>query len=122
MLDVRQTPACDDRVGAALLRPDDLFLPQALDELWHRKYAEDKGGTVVPVPAGGAGSHGEPHGGGGSHGHGIHLPGPSYYPLIASLGFPLIGYGIIYNWWLAVAGGVVLLAGLYGWALEPSAE
>ncbi len=42
--------------------------------------------------------------------------------MIAALGFPLIGYGVIFHWWMAVAGAVVVLAGLYGWAFEPAAE
>jgi len=98
---------------------DEIPVVHSLDELWHRKYAETHGGRVVPVPAGGSGevAH-DGHGGG----HGIHLPGPSYYPLVASLGLPIIGYGLIFNWWLVAAGVVVMLAGFYGWILEPSAE
>jgi len=87
-----------------------------LDEVWHRKYAETEGGRVVPVPAGGAGESER------GDAHGIHLPGPSYYPFVASLGLPLVGYGLIFNWWLVAAGLVVTLAALYGWILEPSAE
>jgi cytochrome c oxidase subunit 1 len=98
---------------------DEIPVVHSLDELWHRKYAETHGGRVVPVPAGGSGevAH-DGHGGS----HGIHLPGPSYYPLVASLGLPIIGYGLIFNWWLVAAGVVVMLAGFYGWILEPSAE
>jgi cytochrome c oxidase subunit 1 len=97
---------------------DEIPVVHSLDELWHRKYAETQGGRVVPVPAGGSGE--EAHDGHG--GHGIHLPGPSYYPLISALGLPLIGYGLIFNWWLVIAGLVVVLAGFFGWVLEPSAE
>src|SRR5436853_302909 len=43
----------------------------ALDEFWHRKYAEDESGRLVRVPAGGSG---EEHPSGG---HAIHLPSPS---------------------------------------------
>jgi cytochrome c oxidase subunit 1 len=98
---------------------DEIPVVHSLDDLWHRKYAETHGGKVVPVPAGGSGevAHEGDHGG-----HAIHLPGPSYYPLVAALGLPLIGYGAIFNWWLVGAGLVVMLAGLFGWALEPSAE
>ncbi len=71
------------------------------------------------MPAGGAPDHDEVHSGGG---RGIHLPSPSYYPAIASIGLPIIGYGVVFQWWLAVVGVVVLLAGLYGWVLEPAAE
>jgi len=95
---------------------DEIPVVHGLDEVWHRKYAETEGGRVVPVPAGGSGEseHGDAHG--------IHLPGPSYYPFVASLGLPLAGYGLIFNWWLVAAGLVVTLTALYGWVLEPSAE
>jgi len=73
----------------------------------------------VPVQAGGADAHQE-HGGGG---HGIHLPGPSYWPLIAAIGLPVIAYAVMYSvWWIAFAGLGILLFGIYGWALEPGAE
>lgn len=87
--------------------------------MWHRKYVETESGTVVPVPAGGSGE--EPSHGGG---HGIHLPSPSYYPVVASVGFLPLGYGLVFEgaWWLSVAGAVILLVGLFGWALEPSVE
>jgi cytochrome c oxidase subunit I len=94
-----------------------------LDEFWHRKYAEDEDGKPVPVPTGAAPDHDPGHEAGG--GHGIHLPGPSYYPIIAALGFLPLGYGVTFGgtlWWLAGLGGVLLLGGVYGWALEPSAE
>ena len=48
-----------------------------------------------------------------------HLPAPSYWPIVLSLAFPLIGYGLIFNMTLAGIGGAVLLAGMVGWALEP---
>jgi cytochrome c oxidase subunit 1 len=102
---------------------DEVPLVHSLDELWHRKYSQTQGGRVVPVPAGGSGEahddpHADPHGGG----HGIHLPGPSYFPLIAALGLPIAAYGLIFDWWLVGAGIVLVLAGVYGWILEPSAE
>ena len=94
-------------------------IPQihSLDEFWHRKYAEDKSGRLVPVQAGAAPD--DAHADGGA-GHGIHLPSPSYWPLVAALGFPLLGYGVLYSWWVVGLGAVVMLVGLYGWALEPS--
>ncbi|MGH9024348.1 MAG: cytochrome c oxidase subunit I, partial [Acidimicrobiia bacterium] len=62
------------------------------DDFWHRKYAEDEEGRLVPIPSGGSGGHGHEsaadHGdeddgdhGDGAHGdgaHGIHMPSPSY--------------------------------------------
>jgi cytochrome c oxidase subunit I len=55
-------------------------------------------------------------------GHGIHMPSPSYMPILAGIGLPIIGYGLIYGYYLCIAGGLILLAGLYGWALEPGTE
>jgi cytochrome c oxidase subunit I len=95
-------------------------IPQvhALDEFWHRKYVQDeKTGTLVPVQAGGAPPLDESHE---DAGHGIHLPSPSYWPLVSAFGLPTIGYGILYSWWVVGAGAVIALIGFYGWALEPS--
>ncbi len=98
----------------------------AVDDFWHRKYTEDENGRLVRVPPSEEGSD-TVHDPGGSHdaeeGHGIHLPSPSFYPLVASLGLPIICYGMLYKAYVvAVAGAFVLLAGLYAWSLEPSAE
>ncbi len=35
------------------------------------------------------------------------------------MGLPIIGYGLIYNLWLCVLGGLFVLGGLYGWVFEP---
>src|ERR671918_70345 len=89
------------------------------DELWHRKYAEDERGRPVPVVAG-AEHHDEADD---EEEHpDIHMPDPSYFPLLAALGLPVIGYGLIYFWPVAVVGGLITLAGLFGWSLEPVAE
>ncbi|HEX2178002.1 MAG TPA: cytochrome c oxidase subunit I [Actinomycetota bacterium] len=89
------------------------------DEFWHRKYKEDKKGRPVPVPTGGADEHAEE-----SHqeaGHGIHMPSPSYFPLIAAFGMPVMAYGVILQSWLVgILGGIIMLAGFYGWVLEPA--
>jgi cytochrome c oxidase subunit 1 len=102
---------------------DEIPLVHARDELWHRKYAEDERGVPMPVVAGGAEApektH-EEHGAG--EGHAIHMPSPSYYPTVAALGLPLIAYGLIFQPLLIAVGAVILLVGVYGWALEPSAE
>jgi cytochrome c oxidase subunit 1 len=93
---------------------DEIPVVHSLDELWHRKYAEDKGGRLVPVQAGAAEER--------SHGpaHAIHLPSPSYWPFVAALGLPTMAYGVIYSWWVVGLGVVITLVGFYGWALEPS--
>ncbi|MGH2594777.1 MAG: cytochrome c oxidase subunit I [Actinomycetota bacterium] len=97
---------------------DEIPAIHSVDEFWHRKYAEDKSGRLVPVQAGAAPNHDAGHDQG--TGHAIHLPSPSYWPLFASLGLPTMAYGVLYSWWLVGLGAVVLLVGLYGWALEPS--
>jgi cytochrome c oxidase subunit 1 len=92
---------------------------RALDDFWHRKYAEDRNGRLVPVQAGAAddaGAHGE------DAGHAIHLPNPSFWPIVAAAGLPFLGYGVIFEWWLCGVGALLVLVGVYGWALEPSAE
>jgi cytochrome c oxidase subunit 1 len=50
------------------------------------------------------------------------MPSPSYWPVVAALGLPIIAYGLIFNMWLVGLGVVVVLVGFYGWILEPSAE
>jgi cytochrome c oxidase subunit 1 len=89
------------------------------DELWHRKYAEDERGRPVPVVAGAANGPDEEHG---DEHHDIHMPDPSYFPILASLGMPVIGYGLIFWWPAAILGGLITLGGLFGWSLEPVAE
>ncbi len=94
-------------------------IPQihALDEFWHRKYAEDKEGHVVRVPAGAA-PYDDP--GHGAAGHAIHLPSPSFWPIVAALGLPIIAYGVMYSWWLVGFGAIVTVVAFLGWAIEPS--
>jgi cytochrome c oxidase subunit I len=86
------------------------------DDFWHRKYREDKKGRPVPVPVGGSEDHVE-H----AHdGHGIHMPSPSIFPIIAALGLPMMAYSVIFKLpVLTGLGAIVLLSGLYGWVLEP---
>jgi cytochrome c oxidase subunit 1 len=92
------------------------------DELWHQKYAEDEQGKPVPVVAGAAVDHHDVDEHEEEH-HDIHMPDPSYYPLLAAAGLPMIGYGLIYGVWpVAVLGALTTLGGLFGWSLEPVAE
>jgi cytochrome c oxidase subunit 1 len=70
---------------------DEIPTVTRLDEFWHRKYGKD-----------------------------VHLPSPSYWPLVLALGLPFIGYGIIFNLWWAVLGVALVVAGMYGWGFEPA--
>jgi cytochrome c oxidase subunit 1 len=56
------------------------------------------------------------------HGH-IHMPSPSYFPIVAAAGLPLMGYGAVYeNAFLLIVGGLIAMFGLFGWAFEPGTE
>ena len=56
-------------------------------------------------------------------GHGIHLPSPSYYPLVVAAGLPCLGYAAVFNeiLWL-IPGLILLLFGVFAWGLEPGTE
>src|SRR5207248_338519 len=74
------------------------------DDLWRRKYVEDEDGKVMPVPP--VASTEEDQEAGEVH---AHMPSPSYFPLVAALGLPIIGYGLIYHLiWVDVIGLLVL--------------
>ena len=91
----------------------------SLDEFWHRKYTTDeRTGELIRIPAGAAPEHDPGHEASG--GHAIHLPSPSFWPLVAATGLPLLGYGILYSWYLVGAAALIILVGFMGWALEPS--
>jgi cytochrome c oxidase subunit I len=93
-----------------------------LDDYWHRKYTEDDEGRLVKLPAGGADYDAE-HVPAGFDPHSVHMPSPSYWPLIFALALPIMGYGFVFkNWYLLAAGVIVGLFGLNGWAIEPSTE
>jgi cytochrome c oxidase subunit I len=112
---------------------------EARDDWWHRKYTEDSEGRLVRLPSGGADE--EPGGGGvalatgdrppatpdsnghGGDGHGIHMPSPSFYPLVVAAGLPFLGYAAVFtNPWLAVPGALLVLFGVYAWGIEPPTE
>ena len=50
----------------------------------------------------------------------IHMPSPSYWPIVLAFGLPVITMGLIYSLLISVIGGVVVLFAAYGWALESS--
>jgi cytochrome c oxidase subunit I len=88
------------------------------DEFWHRKYTEDADGRLVRLPAGAADTITDPE----VHHH-IHMPSPSYWPLVFCIGLPILGYGFVFkNWWILAVGVVWLMFGMTGWATEPATE
>ena len=42
---------------------------------------------------------------------GVHLPSPSYWPIVLAFGLPIIAYGLIYSLWLCAVGGAVVVGG-----------
>jgi cytochrome c oxidase subunit I len=57
-------------------------------------------------------------------GAGIHLPNPSYWPLIAALGLAGLMVGVLLiqhlGPWGIIAGAAILFFGVYNWAFEPA--
>jgi cytochrome c oxidase subunit 1 len=87
-----------------------------LDEWWVRKYETDDRGKLrrrdkIEYLA-------DPD----FDASGVHLPSPSYWPIIVAAGLPLIAYGLIYTYWLAALGALFEVVGLFGWAFEPSVD
>jgi cytochrome c oxidase subunit 1 len=103
---------------------DEIPIVKARDDFWHKKYAEDPAGRPVPVPVGAAeataeGVHDDHEG----HAGKIHMPSPSYWPVVAAAGLPLIGWGLVFGAVPIIGLGIlVMLAGFYGWVFEPLAS
>jgi cytochrome c oxidase subunit I len=83
-----------------------------LDEFWHKKYTEDEQGRAVRAePVERVTQKGDPTG--------VHLPSPSYWPLVLAFGLPLIGYGLMFHLAIAIIGGIIVLAAGYALGMEP---
>ena len=76
------------------------------DDWWARKRRQV--GEPVPVA-----------GGSGDAEHSIHLPQPSYWPIVVSIGLLIGGYGLIYHVAVAAIGGAIALVATYAWSFEP---
>ena len=87
-----------------------------LDEFFHRKYKEDENGAMVKVMSAEE-IMAEQEQAADKH---IHMPSPSFWPLVLALGLPITAYGVIYSIPIAVFGGVVILFAAFGLGLEPA--
>ena len=85
----------------------------SLDDFWHRKYQPDETGRLRLAHT--ADELAQP-----GDGTGVHLPAPSYWPIVLAASMPIIGYGVIFNLWLAIPGILLMTMALWGWALEPA--
>jgi cytochrome c oxidase subunit 1 len=98
---------------------DSIPTVHALDEFFHRKYEEvdtDDGPRLVKVKSAEEilaelEANADHH---------IHLPSPSYWPIVLALALPIIAYGVIFNLLLSVVGAGIVILAMFGWALEPS--
>jgi cytochrome c oxidase subunit I len=98
---------------------DSLPTVHALDEFFHRKY-EDVGegdahdlrqvATAEEILA-------ELEANADHH---IHMPSPSYWPIVVAFSLPIVAYGVIFNRIIGLVGAVILVIGMFGWAMEPS--
>jgi len=91
---------------------EEIPIVRALDDWWETKYGtHDK---AVPV----SGSSDDDH-----HSD-IHMPQPSYWPAVTSLGLFVGGYGVVFNdllfpYLFAGIGLLITVIGVYAWSLEP---
>ena len=95
---------------------DSIPAVHSIDEFFHRKYEEDETGELHKVATAEelyAARVVDAH---------IHLPSPSYWPLVVAFLLPVIALGIIFNRWVSIIAAVLMLLGLYAWALEPPTE
>jgi cytochrome c oxidase subunit 1 len=115
------------------------------DPLWAEKYGIDEEEHDVNVTIGGS-SVGRVDAGGHENNphsvlyhqappvdddHGVHLPNPSFYPLVAAIGFALIAVGMLFDNPVFHIGGmgvpvitalgvIIMVGGIYGWSFEPA--
>ncbi len=78
------------------------------DPLWEAK--RERGGPLPEPPR--------------VSGQGIHLPNPSYWPLVAAIGVTGVMVGVMavpkLGPWGIVAGALILFIGVFNWAFEPA--
>ena len=48
----------------------------------------------------------------------IHLPPPSYWPILLAFGMTLIAVGVVTNFIVSIVGVIVMLVAIAGWTLE----
>ncbi|MEE9199307.1 MAG: cbb3-type cytochrome c oxidase subunit I, partial [Dehalococcoidia bacterium] len=89
------------------------------DPFWDQKYEEGQV-SAEERPELSNGPVGTGYGGGGEEHHpDIHMPSPSYFPIITAFGLGLAGALFIVEPWFAAIGAGIMGIGLYGWAAEP---
>ena len=90
---------------------DEDIVVEGPDEFWHRKYGYDENHNVVRIATA------EEVAQDGSNTN-VHLPSPSYFPIVLALGLPIVSYGLIYSLWLCIPGAALIIYGFVGWIFE----
>ncbi len=89
----------------------------AIDDFWYKKYGEDDNHLPVRLDTDPRDlSAREP-----DVEHHVHLPSPSYYPILLAVGIVTLAYGFLWLpiGYLAMAAGLgIMLWAIFGWALE----
>ncbi|HEX2438293.1 MAG TPA: cytochrome c oxidase subunit I [Methylomirabilota bacterium] len=75
------------------------------DTFWREKHGDSRGRRPPPLPP-----VADPHG--------IHLPAPSFWPIVAAAGVVIGGIGALTHLWVVFAGVAILLIGAWAFALE----
>ena len=79
------------------------------DSFWREKHGDAQGRKPTPLPRV-------------PEAHGIHLPGPSHWPIVIALGIGLVAVGALTSVTLVLAGAAVMLVGAFAFALEHHAN
>src|SRR5215212_8824543 len=94
---------------------DSLPTVHALDEFFHRKYEDvgegDEHDLRLVATAEDILAEQEANAD-----HHIHLPSPSYWPIVLAFALPIVAYGVIYSHLIAIVGALILVLATYGWA------
>ena len=88
-----------------------------LDEFFHRKYESDEATHTMRQVTSGEQLVLEEEKNADAD---IHLPSPSYWPLLLGIGITVLALGVIYGVPVMVVGAAVVLFSTFGWVLEPS--
>ena len=79
------------------------------DSFWREKHGDAQGRKPPPPPRV-------------PEAHGLHLPGPSHWPIVIALGIGLVAVGALTSVALVLAGAAVMLVGAFAFALEHHAN
>jgi cytochrome c oxidase subunit 1 len=89
----------------------------SIDEFFHRKYEEDEEtGEFTKIASAeeiltDQERHADKH---------MHMPSPSYWPMVVAFGLPVVAIGLIFAHVVSVVGALIVIIGVYGWAQEPA--